>query len=415
MTDSPRLLCVMGSGETSPTMVKTHRAILDRLGPRASAVMLDTPFGFQANAGELTAKAIEYFRESVGRALDVASFRAAATASAVDVETMLEQLRAASYVFAGPGSPSYALRQWRGTPVHDLLAEKLRPGRSGGAVVFASAAALTLGRWTIPVYEIYKVGADVEWLDGLDLVAEAGLECAVVPHWNNAEGGTHDTRYCYMGERRLRLLEEQLPDSAFVLGVDEHTGCVLDLDAGTATIVGNGAVHVRRHGATASFASGEAVPLDALTSGGDWVSAEPQQRQSPDLEERSPFLDDVERFDAAGRAALHGGDGTAVADAILELEGTIAEWSTETFSGDELDRARRALRALVARLGDAANDGLRDPRDVVRPYVEALLAARDDLRAAEQYAAADALRDRLVAVGVEVRDTPAGVEWELRR
>jgi len=33
--------------------------------------------------------------------------------------------------------------------------------------------------------------------------------------------------------------------------------------------------------------------------------------------------------------------------------------------------------------------------------------------AAKQYDAADALRDRLLAVGVEVRDTPAGAEWEL--
>ena len=420
MTGAPRLLCVMGSGETSPTMVKTHRALLDRLGPSASAVVLDTPFGFQENAGELTAKAIEYFRESVGRDLAVASFRSAATASAVELEAMLERLGAASYVFAGPGSPSYALRQWKGTPVHDLLADKLRPGRSGGAVVFASAAALTLGRWTIPVYEIYKVGADVEWLDGLDLVAEAGLECAVVPHWNNAEGGTHDTRYCYMGERRLSLLEAQLPASAFVLGVDEHTGCVLDLDARTASVVGNGCVHVRRRGATTSFAAGDVVPLDelaaparSLNAGARKPGADVQGMEA--AEARSPFLDDVERLEGAGRAAFESGDGTGVAEAILELEGTIAEWSTETFSGDEMDRARRALRGLVVRLGEAATDGLRDGRDVVGPYVEALLAARADLRAAEQYAAADALRDRLVAIGVEVRDTPAGVEWELRR
>jgi heme A synthase len=45
-------------------------------------------------------------------------------------------------VFAGPGSPTYALRQWAGTPVPDLLADKLR---TGGAVTFSSAAALTLG------------------------------------------------------------------------------------------------------------------------------------------------------------------------------------------------------------------------------------------------------------------------------
>jgi hypothetical protein len=406
----------MGSGETSPTMVKTHRGLLERVG--GGAVVLDTPFGFQENADELTAKAVEYFRESVGATLGVASFRSAASASAVELETMLSRVRDASYVFAGPGSPSYALRQWRGTAVHDLLADKLRPGGPGGAVVFASAAALTLGRWTIPVYEIYKVGADVEWLDGLDLVAATGLgDCAVVPHWNNAEGGTHDTRYCYMGERRLRVLESQLPADAFVLGVDEHTGCILDLDARTATVVGNGSVYVRRPGGdTSSFATGETVTFDALReTPGDRVIGGPGRRRSPDADEvkRSPFLDDVERLDADAGAAFERGDATAVTEAILGLEDLVTEWSTETFSGDEMDRARRTLRGLVVRLGDAATGGLRDPRDVVGPYVDALLAARADLRAAKQYAAADALRDRLLAVGVDVRDTPAGVEWEL--
>lgn len=416
----PRLLCVMGSGETSPTMVKTHRALLERVGGAgAGAVVLDTPFGFQENADELTAKAVEYFRESVGATLGVASFRSATTASAVELETMLARVRDAAYVFAGPGSPSYALRQWKGTAVHDLLADKLRPGGPGGAVVFASAAALTLGRWTIPVYEIYKVGADVEWLDGLDLVAATGLgACAVVPHWNNAEGGTHDTRYCYMGERRLRILESQLPADAFVLGVDEHTGCILDLDARTATVVGNAAVHVRRPGGdTTSFASGETIAFDALLSvdtprtslGSRPVGAGADETSSGG----SPFLDDVERFAADAGVAFERGDATAVTEAVLGLEDLVTEWSTETFSGDEMDRARRTLRALVVRLGDAAIGGLRDPRDVVGPYVDALLAARADLRAAKRYDAADALRDRLLAIGVEVRDTPAGAEWKL--
>ena len=52
----------------------------------------------------------------------------------------------------------------------------------------------------------------------------------MVPHYDNAEGGNHDTRFCYMGERRLSLLEAQLPEGVFILGVDEHTGLILDLD-----------------------------------------------------------------------------------------------------------------------------------------------------------------------------------------
>src|SRR5216683_2901823 len=118
------------------------------------------------------------------------------------------------------GGPTYALRQWSGSEIPKLLADKLR---HGGCVNFASAAALTLGVATVPVYEIYKVGDDPSWAEGLDLLSDFGLRVAVIPHYDNAEGGTHDTRYCYLGERRLTVLERELPEDAAVLGVDEHT------------------------------------------------------------------------------------------------------------------------------------------------------------------------------------------------
>jgi len=99
-------------------------------------------------------------------------------------------------VFAGPGSPTYALRQWRDTPVPDLIAGKLR---DGGVVCFASAAALTLGSHAIPVYEIYKAGIEPHWVPGLDLVSPLlGSPAVIIPHYDNAEGGHHDTRLCYL-------------------------------------------------------------------------------------------------------------------------------------------------------------------------------------------------------------------------
>ena len=59
----PRLLTIMGSGETAPTMVKAHRNVVERLGAAAGpGVLLDTPFGFQRNADELCARAVAYFR-----------------------------------------------------------------------------------------------------------------------------------------------------------------------------------------------------------------------------------------------------------------------------------------------------------------------------------------------------------------
>ena len=123
-----------------------------------------------------------------------------------------------------------------------LLADKLI---HDGCLVFSSAAALTLGRWTVPVYEIYKVGADPVWERGLGPAGALGLDVAVIPHYDNAEGGTHDTRYCYLGEVCLRP-GAQLPEGGWVLGVDEHTACVFDLEAGTVVVAGLGTVTVRR-------------------------------------------------------------------------------------------------------------------------------------------------------------------------
>ena len=176
--------------------------------------------------------------------------------------TAVARIREARYLMAGPGSPSYALRQWADGPIPSALADHLR---DGGILTMASAAALTLGVVTIPVYEIYKVGTDPGWLPGLDLLGPAtGLQAAVVPHYDNAEGGNHDTRFCYMGERRLRILERQLPPGTFILGVDSHTALVLDLDRRTAAVSGLGGVTVRVDGRGTVFPSGSEVGIDVL-------------------------------------------------------------------------------------------------------------------------------------------------------
>ena len=114
------------------------------------------------------------------------------------------------------------------------------------ASVFASAAALTIGACTVPVYEIYKCGHDPYWLDGLNILGAIGVDAVVIPHYDNAEGGHHDTCFCYLGERRLRLMEQELPADHYVLGVDEHTGVILNLEEGSAEVVGNHSHHTYR-------------------------------------------------------------------------------------------------------------------------------------------------------------------------
>ncbi len=419
----------MGSGETAPPMIKPHRRIFDAVndGGPVDAVMLDTPFGFQENHGELTEKTLQYFDQSIGRPMAAAGLRRSDDGDTVAIEQALARIRSADLVFAGPGSPTFALRQWAPTSVPDVLRSRLR---EGGAVVFSSAAALTLGRRTVPVYEIYKVGAEPVWLEGMDVLGEIGLPVAVIPHYDNNEGQTHDTRFCYLGETRLAMLEAQLSDDEFVLGVDEHTGVLLDLDADTAEVFGKGGLTIRRLGVSRVIPAGETVAIDVLRRGdvgglepdpavgtgadpASTAAGAPDGATAGDRADAASLDADVARAEAAFDAAITARDADAAVAAVLACEQAIVDWSADTNQSDADDRARAALRAMIVRLGAAATDGLVDPRETLDPVVTAILNLRGVVRAEKRYDLSDVIRDELAAASIEVRDTPDGVEWVL--
>ena len=389
----PRILTILGSGETSPTMVTPHQRTFARLGTDVRAVLLDSPYGFQENADELTEKAQQYFRESVGREVEAVTFRSAPPTDPAAHAVEMARLRAADWVFAGPGSPSYALRTWAGSAVPEALHARLA---EGGAVTFASAAALTLGLVTIPVYEVYKVGEDPHWLEGLDVVGRAtGLRAAVVPHWNNAEGGTHDTRFCWQGERRLKVLETLLPDDVFVLGVDEHTGLVIDLDSGACEVVGRGTVVVRVHGDEWVVPSGETISVEQIAAHGrSAATAEP-----PSVVADPP----VYSADLAVDEALVAGDAPRALAIVLDGLG-------DDLTPLDLPHLRRQLARSIAAVGEPV-----DVTETLRPLVDLVLELRAQARTEKRWAESDTIRDGLAAAGIEVRDTPDGVEWEVRR
>lgn len=393
-------------------MIKVHRRLFDLVGP-GPALLLDTPYGFQENAEDITARARNYFRDSVGRGVDVLSWREEPP-QGLAREQALAALRAARWVFAGPGSPTYALRQWTGTPLPALLAEIVR---SGGVVVFASAAALTLGSHTVPVYEIYKAGEPSGWRPGLDLVKDlTGLPAVVIPHYDNAEGGHHDTRFCYLGERRLAQMECELPEEAFVLGVDEHTGCLLDPEAEAVTVVGNGALTIRRRGMSSVFASGTVVTFAELMGerASGTVSTVDERPTAAPRPLATSLRAAADEHEAAFVEALATRDLEGCIAVILALEQTLADWSADTLTSDEARHARSLLRSMVVRFGALGGAGTRDPGAVVAPFVEALLRVRSQARAAKDFVTSDGVRDSLIAAGVDVRDTPSGPEWSLK-
>ncbi|CAB4665691.1 unannotated protein [freshwater metagenome] len=384
-------LVIMGSGENAPAMIKLHRTLMEGLGD-APKYMIDTPYGFQVNADDLGAKYQQYFDESVGSKIELAKWRRK-DASIVEHERTLSQLSQASWVLAGPGSPSYALHQWAGTAVPAALADVVR---RGGTLITGSAAAATIGAYAIPVYEIYKVGTDPFWIDGINLLGDLlGIRAVVVPHFDNKEGGRHDTSCCYIGLHRLEILETQITDGTGVLGVDEHTAVVIEIETGNVSVHGTGGLTLRQGGRTVVVANGDTTTVEAMRTALNGAAAEPAAVIAP-----AATSDLLTTF----RAALAAGDAEAALVAALATEDAV-------FAADTA--ANADLRAMLVELADAAQSGLQDPRAMLSPLVEVALNVRRVARENKDFAMSDLVRDSLIAAGIEVRDTPDGVQWNL--
>ena len=381
-------ITLMGSGELTDSMAKVHRALLARAGDAPNAVFLDTPAGFELNIDEITAHAVEYFKQRFDVALEVASFKSRQRATALQVEDALRKLRRANFIFAGPGSPSYAIRNWRGSAVWDTIVARLT---AGAQLVFASAAAIGIGCCSLPVYEIYKAGDEVDWIDGLDMLGLFGLKLAIVPHWNNAEGGTYDTRFCFMGEPRLNILETRLPFDVVILGIDEHTACTFDLAAQTCAVAGAGRVTVRYGGREMYFPVGATVPLAKLRAANlGQIAPAPEAEPTPLPPPPAPELLTTTRY-------------------LEQLARAMEESGGEPGAQRELiDHAHATMHELAQ--GWRESDSLLPDQDTTA-FINLLVSTRARLRAAKQFALADEVRDALTDMGIVLEDAPSGTHW----
>ncbi len=404
----------MGSGEMTDPMSKVYRTVMSKIAGPVKAVFLDTPAGFQLNADEISSRAVAYFRQHFDLPLGVVSFKSAQGASIGETERARSQIQKANLIFAGPGSPTYAAKNWKDTSVFEEVRTRLT---EGAHLIFASAAAIAMGRYILPVYEIYKVGEDPRWAQGIDLLGPYGLEdLAIMPHWNNAEGGTHDTRFTFMGEPRFRVLEGQLPVSATILGVDEYTAAILDLARAECTVMGAGQVTIRRKGVEQLYPAGTSFPLQELQSlplGGSLPGApsvevplDVPSRAAEHLQEKIQEIGTI-----FGPSPSKDWDRIAAIGYLLDLAKATdrAEQSgvEESLIAQAKDGIRQALSGWGIRLDSSPADSLSD----ISPLVELLITIRSKLREAKQWALADEIRDQLASNGILLEDTPEGTRW----
>jgi hypothetical protein len=225
-------IAFLGSGETSMAGGRIFENLVRALPQPVRIAILETPAGFELNSHQVAGRVGEFMKtrlQNYTPTIDVVPARKRGTPFSPDEPAILKSLLYANFIFMGPGSPTYAVRQLQGSLAWDIVRAR---HRLGATLAFASAATVSVGAWAIPVYEIYKVGEDVRSETGLNFFSDFGMHLSFVPHWNNTDGGEDvDTSRCFIGMERFNTWCDSLPAENTTVGLDEHTGLVVDFES----------------------------------------------------------------------------------------------------------------------------------------------------------------------------------------
>lgn len=237
-----RYLSVFGSGEISSVGRSIHEYVLEQMGLSDVTIgIISTPAGFQPNCVTVHEEIKTFFLEHLTNFHPTIKILYVNTRKDASDPVLIEEMKQCQYLFMGPGSPTYAVKTLNDTP---FLASLLEHVSSSASLSLSSAAALAFSNYCLPVYEIYKVGSELHWVEGLHAY-EALIKqpLSVVPHFNNTEGGEkNDTSHCFMGEKRFGDLKKLLEEKTAMIGIDEQTARVWDLTTGMSDDKGKGKV-----------------------------------------------------------------------------------------------------------------------------------------------------------------------------
>jgi len=262
----PGKVVLIGSGETSSSGGKVFDSLAQEIDhiPLRIAIM-ETPAGFELNSAQVAGRIASFLEvrlQNYSPSITVIPARKRGTVFSPDNLDILQSLISADIIFLGPGSPTYTIRQLK-----DSLAWQIIQAchRQGAILVLASAAVIAFGAKALPIYEIYKVGQDIHWVNGLNFWRPYGLPLTLIPHWNNTDGGIElDTSHCFMGVERFNQLLELLDRDQVIIGIDERTSFVMDFTNKTFSIEGDGVSTIIRSGIENQYHPGEIYPLELL-------------------------------------------------------------------------------------------------------------------------------------------------------
>lgn len=287
-------IAFLGSGETSLAGGRIFESLARRISQPLRIALMETPAGFELNSAQVVGRVGDFMKtrlQNYKPVVDVIPARKKNTVFSPDDPEIIKPLLYANMIFMGPGSPTFAIRHLKDSLAWNVIRAR---HRLGATLVFASAATISVSAHALPVYEIYKVGQDVHVVDGLNLFADFGLHVSFIPHWNNAEGGADlDTSRCFIGMDRFAEWCDLVPTANETLGLDEHTGLVLDFESGQCEVSGVSSVSLVRECDPEMYPAGSTFPMNEL---GNIAMPDPLHKDIPahvwNLVLNAPSLED---------------------------------------------------------------------------------------------------------------------------
>ena len=262
---APGNIAFLGSGETSLAGGRVFEQLARQMNGPLRIAVLETPAGFELNSAQVAGRVADFLKtrlQNFNPQIDIVPARKKGSAFSPDDPEICAPLLHANFIFMGPGSPTYAIRQLQGSLAWELVRARQR---LGATLVFASAATIAVGAYGLPVYEIYKVGLDVHSVAGLDFFADFATPLSIVPHWNNTDGGADvDTSRCFIGMDRFKQWCSSLPAGQTVIGLDEHTGIIMDFAERRVQVVGVSSVSLVRECDPRIYPAGNSFDLDEI-------------------------------------------------------------------------------------------------------------------------------------------------------
>lgn len=231
-------LALVGAGEFLETMSEVDRALLDRAGGKAVAIVptASAPDGRAVFDRWLT-MGVDHFNRLGATAAAVPAFDRSGCDDAVNADIVEH----ANLVYFSGGKPDFLFNTLTGTRLWAAVEQVLD---RGGVVAGCSAGAMIMGGHVPGFASRFGVPSVSRWQTAFGLIPNA----IIVPHYNE------------FPEIMVNLMFGRRPAGSFLIGVDAHTA-LIGLN-GTWQVGGTGRVSVRRGREVQRYTAGETVNLN---------------------------------------------------------------------------------------------------------------------------------------------------------